>query len=104
MNIMNTHTLVKPLLSNPVLFLSHFNSKFYSPYHSRYLSFVGEWSEAPLTWYKVKLGLTYRFRVIHMGTIYPLRISVDEHNITVIASDGCDLKPKVVESFIINPG
>lgn len=64
----------------------------------------GELVKAPITWYNVKKGSVYRFRVIHVGTIYPLRISVDSHEFKVIASDGFDLKPKVVESFIINPG
>ncbi|XP_057293172.1 LOW QUALITY PROTEIN: uncharacterized protein LOC130621837 [Hydractinia symbiolongicarpus] len=65
---------------------------------------TGKTIEAPLTKYKVKQGQSYRFRVIHTGTIYPLRISVDQHDLTVMASDGYDLKPRVVESFIINPG
>ena len=55
-------------------------------------------------WYNVTKGSTYRFRVIQVGTIYPLRVSVDNHKITVVASDGYDLKPVEVESFIINPG
>lgn len=49
-------------------------------------------------------GKSYRFRVIGHGTIYPLRISVDNHNISVIASDGYDVTPTPCESFIINPG
>ena len=46
----------------------------------------------------------YRFRVIGHGTIYPLRISIDNHNISVVASDGYDVTPVPCESFIINPG
>ncbi len=45
-----------------------------------------------------------RFRVIGVGAIYPLRVSVDQHNITLIASDGFDIVPKICESFILNPG
>ena len=36
--------------------------------------------------------------------MYPIRISIDRHSLQVVASDGYDLKPMVVESFIINPG
>lgn len=36
--------------------------------------------------------------------MYQLRISVDGHNISVMATDGYDIIPQVVESFIINPG
>ena len=67
-------------------------------------SFAGELIEAPITWYNVEKNRKYRFRVINVGTIYPFRVSIDEHNVTVIASDGYDLKPQLVESFVINPG
>ena len=46
----------------------------------------------------------YRFRVINVGTIYPFRISVDQLEITIIASDGYDLKLQLIESFVIHPG
>ncbi|WAR03598.1 ASO-like protein, partial [Mya arenaria] len=59
---------------------------------------------APLTVYDVQPGKVYRFRVIATGALYPFRVSVDNHNLTVIASDGYDLEPVVTESFIINPG
>ena len=49
-------------------------------------------------------GEVLRFRVISVGTIYPLRISVDQHPLTVVASDGYDIEDAVVESFNINPG
>ena len=52
----------------------------------------------------MKKGTQYRFRVIGVGSMYPIRVSIDQHNLKVIASDGYDLKPMVVESFIINPG
>ena len=65
---------------------------------------LDKWSEAPLEKFEVKLGETYRFRVINVGTMYQLRISVDDHNITVMATDGFDIEPLEVESFIINPG
>ena len=49
-------------------------------------------------------GQTYRFRMIAAGVLYPFRVSVDGHQITVVASDGCDIRPLQVESFVINPG
>lgn len=66
--------------------------------------FSGKDNGAPLTWYNVKKGNQYRFRVIGVGSMYPIRISIDQHSLQVVASDGYDLKPMVVESFIINPG
>ena len=65
---------------------------------------VGLPNEVPLTWYNVSKGETVRFRVIAVGSIYPLRISVDQHYLTVISSDGYDVNDTVVESFIVNPG
>ncbi|KAK3595585.1 hypothetical protein CHS0354_009541 [Potamilus streckersoni] len=53
---------------------------------------------------RVQQGQTYRFRVIGAGALYRFRISIDEHNLTIVASDGFDLESVVVESFIINPG
>ena len=42
--------------------------------------------------------------MIAVGSIYPLRISVDQHLLTVISSDAYDVEEIVVESFIVNPG
>lgn len=65
---------------------------------------TGSHNEAPLTVYKVKQGSVYRFRAIGVGALYPFRVSVDGHMITVIESDGFPIQPVTVESFIINPG
>ena len=59
---------------------------------------------APLTWFNVTRGQKYRFRVIGVGSLYPLRISIDNHHLTIISTDGYEVEPWVVESFIINPG
>ncbi|KAK6186504.1 hypothetical protein SNE40_008533 [Patella caerulea] len=59
---------------------------------------------APLHVFNVTAGEQYRFRWIAAGALFPFRISIDEHNLTIIASDGYDLKPKTVESLVINPG
>ncbi|XP_060080982.1 uncharacterized protein LOC132560327 [Ylistrum balloti] len=72
----------------------------------RYYSNIttGEHNDAPLSVFNVDPKLTYRFRVIHVGALYPIRVSIDNHELTIIASDGFDVKPVVAESFIINPG
>ena len=59
---------------------------------------------APLAWFNVTQGQRYRYRVIGVGSIYPLRISVDNHMLKMVASDGYDFQAIDVESFIINPG
>ncbi|XP_033745716.1 laccase-3-like [Pecten maximus] len=63
-----------------------------------------EHNQAPLTLYDAQFGNKYRFRVVNVGAMYPFRISIDNHDLTLTASDGFDFKPVVAESFIINPG
>ncbi|XP_071503602.1 uncharacterized protein [Diadema antillarum] len=55
--------------------------------------------------FTVKQGFRYRFRVISSAiTNAPLQVSVDSHNLTVIASDGDDFQPIVVHAFNIYAG
>ena len=61
-------------------------------------------NEAPLSVYNVLEGQQYRFRVIGVGTLYPWTISVDNHKLTIIATDGFDIEPQKADSFIINVG
>ena len=42
--------------------------------------------------------------MIHPGTIFPLRVSIDGHLLEIIALDGYDVMQASFESFIINPG
>ncbi|KAK3108165.1 hypothetical protein FSP39_002376 [Pinctada imbricata] len=58
----------------------------------------------PLETFKVKQGKFYRFRIINAGQIYPFRVSIDQHRIAVIATDGFDTEPEVAESVIIGNG
>jgi len=64
----------------------------------------GTWIEAPYKVYNVESGKKYRFRVIGSGTIYPFRVSIDGHVLTVVSSDGFEVQPREFESLIINPG
>ena len=54
--------------------------------------------------YDVTEGGKYRFRVINAGTLNSMRVSIDDHKLHMIATDGYDTEPLVVESFFINPG
>ena len=61
--------------------------------------------ETPRALFRVRAGFRYRFRVINAGFLYcPMEISIDNHNLTVIASDGKSLEPLEVESLIIYAG
>lgn len=65
---------------------------------------TGKSNEAPLHVFKVTKGQQYRFRVISAGVLYPFRVSVDGHKMTLVSSDGAGIVPLEVESFVINPG
>lgn len=61
--------------------------------------------ETPRAEFKVSAGKRYRFRIINSGILYcPIEFSIDQHNLTVIASDGRYLNPLQVESLIIYAG
>ncbi|KAJ8301522.1 hypothetical protein KUTeg_020509 [Tegillarca granosa] len=59
---------------------------------------------SPLEVFEVKEGRKYRFRIIATGALYPFRISIDGHNMSVIESDGYYVEPITADSIIINPG
>lgn len=73
------------------------NGRYYDPQ-------TGKHNEAPLRDFKVQEGKSYRFRVINAASVYSYRVSVDGHNITIIASDGKMVVPVEVESFWVHPG
>ena len=61
--------------------------------------------ETPRAQFKVKQGFRYRFRIINSGFLYcPIQISIDNHNLTVIATDGRLVDPVEIQNFIIYAG
>ncbi|KAI8498072.1 hypothetical protein Bbelb_240160 [Branchiostoma belcheri] len=61
-------------------------------------------NRAPLSTFTVPTGGSVNFRIIHVGPDYPFRFSVDQHELTVTASDGYDMAPRSVQSVILYPG
>ena len=53
----------------------------------------------PLEVFVVNAGDKYRFRVVHTGIDSAMKISVDKHMLTIVASDVYDFEPIVVESL-----
>ena len=62
------------------------------------------WHQAPMKVFNVMKDKKYRFRVINAGTVNSMRVSVDKHDLHMIATDGYDVEEMVVESFFVNPG
>ena len=61
-----------------------------------------DWTEPwPLEVFVVNQTDKYRFRVAHTGSEYPMRISIDQHELTIVGSDDGELEPINVESFWI---
>lgn len=58
----------------------------------------------PLETFTVAAGNRYRFRVISAAMTYSLRLSIDHHDLHVVASDGSDVQPVIVDSIVINSG
>ncbi|XP_065347467.1 uncharacterized protein LOC135944434 isoform X1 [Cloeon dipterum] len=60
---------------------------------------------APLENFVVKKGKKYRFRLINSGyNNCPMELSVDNHTITVISTDGSNLQPIPVDSVVSYAG
>ena len=65
----------------------------------------GNIHETPRAQFNVKAGYRYRFRIINAGFLYcPLQFSIDNHNLTIISTDGHMVEPVEVENFIIYAG
>ena len=57
-----------------------------------------------LSEFKVTAGETYRFRLIGAQSLYAYRFSIEDHNLTVIATDGQFIEPETVDYIIIHSG
>ncbi|XP_071949700.1 uncharacterized protein [Antedon mediterranea] len=71
----------------------------------KFLDSDGNVVYTPRSVFHVKPGLRYRFRVISSAIeACNIQISVDGHFIWIVATDGSDVKPIKVDSFIIGSG
>ena len=62
-------------------------------------------NELPLANFVVTKGFRYRFRILSPGfTLCPILMSIQNHNMTVIATDTSPVEPIEVQSLIIHPG
>ncbi|KAK3085316.1 hypothetical protein FSP39_001371 [Pinctada imbricata] len=60
--------------------------------------------ELPYETFKVNQQEYYRFRVINTGMLFAFRLSVDQHDIQVISTDGNQVKTAGGESIVIHTG
>ena len=58
----------------------------------------------PVEVFNVDYGKRYRFRMISAAPRCFFKVSIDDHELIVIATDGAPLKPVTVQSFIIHTG
>jgi FtsP/CotA-like multicopper oxidase with cupredoxin domain len=61
-------------------------------------------TKTPLTVIEVKKGETLRLRLINASSTYALRFQIDEHPLTVIATDGLPMKPITVDHLLLGNG
>ena len=57
-----------------------------------------------LSVFSVEPNNVYRFRLIGAQSLFAYRVSIDEHKLTVIATDGSFVQPVVVDYIIIHSG
>lgn len=70
--------------------------------HGRFNEVQGDSNMQPYI-FKVRRGTTVRFRIISASAIYPFRVSIDNHRMTVISMDGFDVEPEIVDAVIVYP-
>lgn len=59
---------------------------------------------APLERFRVRSGNLYRFRIIGAMTLYPMRVYIYGHRLTLRSSDAYNLDRIAVQSVIVQPG
>lgn len=80
------------------------------PYFSGLINGKGKHRDVPysrsiLSTFKVDYGRRYRFRVIGEQWLFTYKLSVDQHKLTVISTDGHDIQPiREVDFIIIQSG
>ncbi|GFS09752.1 laccase 1, partial [Elysia marginata] len=73
--------------------------------HAEFEDGGGSFHYTPYAEFKVTAGERYRFRLISNGIMNcPIQFSIDDHTMTVIASDGHPILPFVVDSIVVNSG
>ncbi len=63
-----------------------------------------EYDPSKLSIFNVNSSSTYRFRLIGAQSLFAFRFSIDEHKLTVIASDGHFFQPEEVDYVIVHTG
>ncbi|XP_045167091.2 uncharacterized protein LOC123530385 [Mercenaria mercenaria] len=59
---------------------------------------------APLERFKVRSGSLYRVRIIGAMTLYPMRVYIYGHRLTLRTSDAYNVDREAVQSIIVHPG
>jgi FtsP/CotA-like multicopper oxidase with cupredoxin domain len=62
------------------------------------------YKRSSLNIYEVDGGQMYRFRLIHTGNMYSFRFSIDNHKLTVMATDGYLVEPVEVDYIALHVG
>ena len=58
----------------------------------------------PLTTFRVVQGQQYRFRMVNVGSDFPLKVSIDGHRLRLVATDGYDVEPILFDMIKIQAG
>jgi FtsP/CotA-like multicopper oxidase with cupredoxin domain len=59
----------------------------------------------PRTSFLVKWGKKYRFRIINAASLdCPVQLQVEDHDLTIIATDGVPVTPTAASHLLLFPG
>ncbi|XP_046465193.1 uncharacterized protein [Neodiprion pinetum] len=62
-------------------------------------------TQTPLATFHVQAGISYRMRIINAASmICPMQLQIENHTMTVIATDGSDVQPKTVDALVSQSG
>ena len=87
------------LLANPLYQKFKNTTTDYDPFKHNFMDHL------PMAHFYVTSGKRYRFRLMNPGfTICPIRLTIDDHSLRVIATDSYPVKSKKVRSLVIFPG
>ncbi|KAK0076164.1 hypothetical protein PV326_011020 [Microctonus aethiopoides] len=86
-------TSINSIGQNPDNFLVNGRGQWLDPSNRKYTT-------TPLAIFNVKPGERYRFRMINGCTLLcPIELQIENHNMTIIAVDGVDVRPEIVNTI-----
>ncbi len=69
-----------------------------------HMSLTDNYNRTRLSVFRMYIEKTYRFRLVGAQSLYAFRVSVDEHKLVVIGTDGTFVEPREVDYIVVHSG